>query len=263
MRQFLVLAAAAAVCGVIPAISGTHPLHAQTAATHEQTAEGGWAGPCEDTWTISEFPYNALRVCRVATYLVRSLSLPDDPVKAKTAINQIFRICWGQFPKAGGDCTTANAWAYPKSWITWAQNGAHGGFPPPIVITLSASELVQSDDEMAFLLAHEMGHAFDQRQTLELSRENEYLADVSGVGFMVKAGYDARSAGRALQMIGGERGQGAIGNVLQTLLNHVGQAAVQDVHGFTVERIARMKEVYGRGCVALSNKPIGCKEGWH
>jgi hypothetical protein len=178
---------------------------------------------------------------------------------AEDFANQMFRICWGAFPNSGGDCGQPNAWAPWRAWSTWANSGARGPAPRPIVITLEAAEFVQSDDEIAFLLSHEMGHALDP----EPSREQvEQRADALGIGFMVKAGFDARSAGRSLQMIGRERGQGAIGNLLWTLLNHANQIATQDSHGSTTDRIHRMKQVFAKGCAAMNNKPIGCKEGW-
>ena len=235
------------------------PYEMPNPSTFEGTPSGGWAGPCEQSWAQSEWPYNAMRVCRVVTYLARSFQNTIDPNVAQDFANQMFRICWGTFPKSGGDCNQPNAWAPWMAWSTWANSGGRGPAPRPIVMTLQAAEVVQSDDEIAFLLSHEMGHALDPVQSRE---DVEPRADALGIGFMVKAGFDARSAGRSLQMIGRERGQGAIGNVLWTLLNHVNQVATQDTHGTNMDRIYRMKQVFAKGCAAMTNKPIGCKEGW-
>jgi hypothetical protein len=49
---------------------------------------------------------------------------------------------------------------------------------------------------------------------------------------------------------------------LGVLSNHLGQAITQDVHDLTRDRIALMKDVFGKGCVAMNNKPLGRKEGW-
>jgi hypothetical protein len=80
-----------------------------------------------------------------------------------------------------------------------------------------------------------------------------------GIGFVMRAGYDARSAGRGLQMVLGERGRGLLGNIAG-MLDNLGAGA--DVHGYARDRIAHMKDVFGRGCVALKNEAVGCKEGW-
>jgi hypothetical protein len=230
-------------------------------STFEGNSAGGWAGPCDQQWASSEFPFNAMRVCRVVTYLGRSIA--NNTVDAKAAeayANHMFRICWGTFPKSGRpSCDVPNAWAPLRAWSAWATRGARGPTPQPIVITLQASEMLQSDDEIAFLLSHEMGHAFDPDQS---NQQIEPRADALGIGFMIKAGYDARSAGRSLQMLGGLRGQGLLGNLLGTVGDHVTQAVTQDDHGTAFERIQRMKQVFAKGCAAFNNKPIGCKEGW-
>ena len=232
--------------------------------TVEGSSAGGWAGPCEDWWDTSEFQYNARRVCRVAASLIGSFRKAGSPIEAERFANEGFRVCWGVFPKAGNDCNGPNAWARAAGWIRWARAGGPGGTPPPIVVTLAATEMVQSDDEMAFLLSHEMGHALDSEQTTQAnSRENEYRADVGAIGFLVNAGYDARSAGRSLQNLVGERGRTPLGNLLGILSNHLGQAASQDVHGFTFERIDRMRSAFVKGCAALNNRPLGCKAGWN
>jgi hypothetical protein len=167
----------------------------------------------------------------------------------------LFRICWGRFPRSGSpSCDVANAWATLRGWT------AKTGYRPPIVITLQATEDLQSDDEVAFVLSHEMGHAVDAGQTVgQQTRENEDRADLFGVGFVIKAGYDVRSAGRGLQMIEGERGRGVIGN-LMGMLGHAGDGS--DAHGFARDRIANMKQVFATGCSKMGNKPIGCKDGW-
>lgn len=261
MRLF---AAVATVARTLLAIAVLAPsVHAQQGSpaftTLEQTSEGGWAGACEDSWVSSDVPFNARRVCRVAMALIQSWQPTQDTFTTRQMANQLVRLCWGRFPRSGGDCQTSNAWAYPSSWMQWASSGRIG-MPQPAVITLTASELLQSEDEVAFLLAHEMGHAIDLQQTAAQSRQNEERADVLGIGFMVRAGYDARAAGRGLQTATRERGQGLVGNILWTLLTHAAQ--VGDVHGFTHERIAAMKRVFAAGCAGLNNQPLGCKEGW-
>ena len=65
-------------------------------------------------------------------------------------------------------------------------------------MTLKTSELLQSDDEVAFILAHEMGHA---------------------------------NAPEPLQNLARERGQSAIDNRATILLSHYAQLKTQDVHG--------------------------------
>jgi hypothetical protein len=260
MRQHIALLIALLTCTFASSAYAQAP-----PTTVERTAEGGWAGPCDPFWDTTEFAYNATRVCRVTTYLARSWKPEMDGAKAAGIANNLFRICWGTFPKSGGDCTGVNAWAYPRSWIEAAVRAQRGGFapaalPPPAVITIRASELVQSDDELAFLMAHEMGHAVDQQQTSGQSAFNEQRADMAAIGFLVKAGYDARSAGRSLQNLSMERGQGMFGNLLGIIGGTLTQAG--DVHGLTADRIRLMKEVFARGCAGLGNKPLGCKEGW-
>jgi predicted Zn-dependent protease len=205
-----------------------------------------------------------MRVCRVSTYLVVGLfkqahrSLPW--AQARQATNELFRICWGQFPASGGNCADANAWAHPRSWV----NLTAGSTSQPIVITLIASEWLQSDDDVAFILAHEMGHAVDREQNTAVNTEqNEERADGIGIGFLMLAGYDARASARALQLIAGERGQGLGGNLggmlnqgLNKLLNP------SEPHPLPSARIQLMKQVFARLCAAYGNHPIGCKEGW-
>jgi hypothetical protein len=239
----------------LAAVGGiSQPVQAQErASTFVGTGAGGWAGPCEPLWSTTEWSFNAKRVCRVTSALARSVHDTLSAEQAQQLADRLFRICWGVFPAAGGNCQSPNAWASLGSW-----NGRTE--PVPAVITLLASERVQSDDELAFLIAHEMGHAFDQRQRL-LELNPEQRADISGVGFLVKAGFDARAGGRALQTLGGERGQGPLGNLAGILLNHMA-AGRGDIHGLTRDRIALMKSVFATGCASLRNQPVGCKEGW-
>lgn len=129
-----------------------------------------------------------------------------------------------------------------------------------MVITITSAEELQSDDEIAYVLGHEMGHATDPEQNVtQNTRENEERADSFGVRYIMRAGYDARSAGRGLQMIEGERGQGVLGN-LSNMLNHFGDSS--DPHGYAHERIELMKQEYANVCARSGNKPVGCKEGW-
>ena len=266
MRHFVAVIAMSLAFGVPPTV------YAQVSppSTVEQTTGGGWAGPCDSFWDSSDFTFHAMRVCRVTTYLVRSWKPTTDLTAARDFANMLMRICWGTFPKARGDCSSANAWAPARGWIdaarlaqTRQRFGLQTAPPPPIVITLRAAELLQSDDEVAFLLSHEMGHAVDTEQTTSANTvSNEQRADVAAIGFMIKAGYDARSDGRSLQNLTMERGQGAFDNLLGMLSNHIGQAMTRDVHGFTRDRILLMKDVFAKGCAAMNNKPLGCKEGW-
>ena len=59
-----------------------------------------------------------------------------------------------------------------------------------------------------------------------------------------------------------ERGQGTLGNLLGLPGNHLNHAMTHDVHGFTRDRIALMKDAFGKGCIVMDNKSLGCKEGW-
>jgi Peptidase family M48 len=233
------------------------PLHAQPqneTTTFEGTDQGGWSGPCEGWWRTSGLSLDAARVCRVTTNLITALERTPNAALATSIANQLFRICWGDFPRFGNACATSNAWAQAQGWI------ATPGAKPPVVITLQATEDLQSDDEVAFVLGHEMGHAVDREQTVDQNtRQNEERADVLGIGFVMRAGYDARSSGRGLQMVLGERGQGLLGN-LASMWEHRGDGA--DVHGLTQNRIALMKQVFARGCAALNNQAVGCRDGW-
>jgi hypothetical protein len=236
--------------------------HSSEQSTYRGTAAAGWSGPCEKWWETSAFAYDAMRVCRVATYLMHAFMKNKESAEswksAREGANQAFRICWGNFPQSGGACNTPNAWALPKSWLVARQTGQA---PHPIFITLTSTEWLQSDDEIAFVLSHEMGHATDAGQnTTQNTRQNEERADALGIGYMMLAGYDARSAGRGLQMIEGERGQGVLGN-LGNMLSRLGDAT--DPHGYAHERIELMKQEYARLCSRFGNKPIGCKEGWN
>lgn len=244
--------------------------------TLELTPQGGWAGPCDAWWDTPEaveYRFNAMRVCRVTSFLIQAFQPKPDAQAARDAADGFFRICWGVFPKAGNDCRTPNAWAGLRSWTTFLNQAKQPAprwgitppitLPPPIVITLTTSEVLQSDDEVAFVLAHEMGHANDPEPIRPNDRGVEKRADVLGVGFLVMAGFDARAGGRSLQNLGGERGRGGLVNLFNILNNHVSQAMTQDAHGFTVDRIAAMKDAYRRGCAAMNNRPIGCKQGWN
>ena len=280
MRRFTPLLVLALAVGVVTTV--TSPLNAQGSTRvlppppRFVTSAAGWVGPCDEWWATPEadFALNAKRVCRVTTYLMQAMQPTLDMQKSREAVDGLFRICWGVVPQSGGDCGTQNAWAQLRGWtrfVSQVQRSASSPLlsrlpirlPPPIVITLSASEVLQSDDEVAFVLAHEMGHANDPEPERPNDREVEQRADILAVGLMVNAGFDARAGGRSLQNIAGERGQGAIGNMLAILNNHVNQVATQDIHGLTRDRIAAMKENYRRGCVVMNNRPIGCKQGWN
>lgn len=269
-RLVVLVVGATLIAGALSKSSAQTPYGPQRFApsTLEQTPEGGWASPCDTFWDNSEFTYHAMRVCRVATYLVRSWKPSTDLSEARSFAHTLIRICWGNFPKARGDCSSPNAWAFGRSWIDAARQaqsrqrlGLPTAPPPPIILTLRATELLQSDDEVAFLMAHEMGHAVDpEQQTSANVPANEQRADIAAIGFLVKAGYDARSGGRSLQHLTMERGQGAFLNLLGIIDNRMTQAG--DVHGFTSDRIRLMKDVFAKGCAAMANKPLGCKEGW-
>jgi hypothetical protein len=250
VRNAIAVLAALLVSFLIPTLT---PLHAQ-ATTYEGSAVAGWSGPCESWWQTSAFSFDAMRVCRVTTSLVYSIEKNKDATSAKLIADQLFRICWGDFPRSGGSCSVSNAWAIPRGWVGTT------GVRTPVVITLRASEDLQSDDEVAFILSHEMGHAIDPQQTVDQNtRQNELRADLFGIGFVLKAGYDVRSAGRGLQMITGERGQGLVGNLFG-MLSHAGDGS--DAHGLTQDRIGLMKQEFAKGCAQLNNRPVGCKGGW-
>ena len=238
--------------------------YAPAASTYQGSAAGGWSGPCEDWWTNSPFSFTAMRVCRVTSYLVNRLSPnPDsaDILQAqRTIANQMFRICWGTYPSAEGPCDRPNAWVRGRGWVIAKERKLPA--PPPVVITLVAAERLQADDEVAFILAHEMGHASDPVPLVPASITDptvEQRADALGIVFMMRAGYDPRSAGRGLLVLEGQRGQGVLGN-LAGMLNHIG--AGMTTHGFASDRIERMKQAFARECADHGNKPIGCKDGW-
>jgi len=231
-----------------------------------QQSSGGWAAPCNEAfWKSTGFKNEAMRVCRVATDLLVGLNRHENhPItleQAKQAVDEGFRICWGQFPLSGGNCASINAWTTPQGWLHLKPNVT----PKPVVITLTATEWLQSDDDVAFVLGHEMGHANDSGQNTAVNTEqNEERADAIGMGFLMFAGYDARASGRALQLIAGERGQGLAGNLagtlragLQKLLNPA------EPHPLNSVRIQLMKREFAILCAAHKNQPIGCKEGWH
>ncbi|HUZ46416.1 MAG TPA: M48 family metalloprotease [Terriglobia bacterium] len=231
-----------------------------------QQSSGGWAAPCNKAlWKDYGFQYDAMRVCRVATYLVVGLNRYENhPItleQARQTVNEGFRICWGQFPSSGGYCASVNAWTTAQGWLHLKPNVT----PKPVVITLTATEWLQSDDDVAFVLGHEMGHANDSGQSTTVNTEqNEERADAIGMGFLMFAGYDARASAQALELIKGERGQGLAGNLggmfqagLQKLLNP------SEPHPLNSARIQLMKREFARLCVTHGNQPIGCKEGWH
>ncbi len=231
-----------------------------------QQASGGWEGPCEEAfWKRTGFEYDAMRVCRVATYLLVGLNKqanhPLTWVQARQGANEGFRLCWGQFPAAGGNCAVPNAWARTKSWLNLPPNTT----PPPIVITLTAAEWLQSDDDVAFILAHEMGHATDaQQNTTVQTEQNEERADAIGIACLMLAGYDARASARGLQLLAGERGQGAVGNLTGMLNQGFNKLSnPSEAHPLPGTRILLMKQAFARLCGLYGNRPIGCKEGWH
>jgi len=279
MHRFIVLLVAALIGlgspGFMTPVAQAQGPEVGPPAPRVVTAQGGYVGPCDSWWTTPaaiDFSLNAKRVCRVTTYLMQAFNSAESAENMREAVDGLFRICWGVVPQAGGDCRLQNAWAGHRSWVNFtlqAQRRAARLFPQviplpqPIVITLGASEVLQSDDEVAFSLAHEMGHANDPEPLRPNDRSYEQRADILAIGFLVNAGFDARAGGRSLQNLTGERGQGALGNLSQILNNHLTQVMTQDVHGFTMERIAAMKDAYRRGCAAMNNRPIGCKQGWN
>src|SRR5262245_35736580 len=108
---------------------------AERRPTYEGSDAGGWSGPCESWWETSNSPFNAMRVCRVTTYLIQGFQKTPDWTIARSAANQLFRICWGRFPRSGSlSCEVSNAWAIPRGWT------AKTGYRAPIVITVQATE---------------------------------------------------------------------------------------------------------------------------
>lgn len=71
--------------------------------------------------------------------------------------------------------------------------------------------LIDNDDELAFIIGHEMAHAVESYQgplkvliTLWNSKNYEYKSDLKSVDYMVKAGYDPISAIIILNKFGAE-----------------------------------------------------------
>jgi hypothetical protein len=230
-----------------------------------QQSSGGEAGPCEEVfWSRLGYQYDAMRVCRVASSLVGGLSRQSNhPVtadKAQELADEAFRICWGHDPTISESCAAPGAWATPRSWVPPLPSNS----PIPVYITLPAAGWLQSDDAVACVLGHEMGHATDRLQNVGKNTEwNEERADAFGVTYVMLAGYEARACGLALQLITGERGQGAV----RDLSGMIQQGADRllnpaEPHPLNAQRMQLMKGVFSRVCARYGDEPIGCKEGW-
>ena len=79
---------------------------------------------------------------------------------------------------------------------------AFAAYPKYVVITMGMYQDFRNEDELASLLAHEVGHILISkrtgwpRNTLEECREEEYQADLLAVGLAEKAGYDPTAFGQ-------------------------------------------------------------------
>jgi predicted Zn-dependent protease len=95
---------------------------------------------------------------------------------------------------------------------------------PALDELIAGAEVLQADDELAFLLSHEMGHASDPEPNASGNPRtdpySEHRADALGIVFMMRAGYDPRSAGRGLQVLQGQRGQGNTGESRRHARSH-------------------------------------------
>ena len=80
--------------------------------------------------------------------------------------------------------------------------GASAAYPNYVVVTMGMYRDFRNEDELASVLAHEVGHIVMNKrgdwakQSLEECREEEYQADQLALEFAKKAGYDPRACGQ-------------------------------------------------------------------
>ena len=118
-------------------------------------------------------------------------------VEDQRIVNQVHRV---------GEKITATAGQRTDSITFYVLNSkyihAFAAYPNYVVITMGMYQHLCNEDELASLLAHEVGHILISnrtgwpRNTLEGCREEEYQADLLAVELTEKAGYDPTALGQ-------------------------------------------------------------------
>ena len=118
-------------------------------------------------------------------------------VEDQRIVNQVHRV---------GEKITATAGQRTDSITFYVLNSkyihAFAAYPNYVVITMGMYQHLCNEDELASLLAHEVGHILISkrtgwpRNTLEECREEEYQADLLAVELAEKAGYDPTAFGQ-------------------------------------------------------------------
>jgi predicted Zn-dependent protease len=118
-------------------------------------------------------------------------------VEDQRIVNQVHRV---------GEKITATAGQRTDSITFYVLNSkyihAFAAYPNYVVITMGMYQYLCNEDELASLLAHEVGHILISnrtgwpRNTLEECREEEYQADLLAVELAEKAGYDPTAFGQ-------------------------------------------------------------------
>ncbi len=118
-------------------------------------------------------------------------------VEDQQIVNQVHRV---------GEKITAAAGQRTDSITFCVLNSkyihAFAAYPNYVVITMGMHQHLCNEDELASLLAHEVGHILISnrtgwpRNTLEECREEEYQADLLAVELSEKAGYDPTAFGQ-------------------------------------------------------------------
>ena len=118
-------------------------------------------------------------------------------VEDQQIVNQVHRV---------GEKITAAAGQRTDSITFYVLNSkyihAFAAYPNYVVITMGMYQHLCNEDELASLLAHEVGHILISkrtgwpRNTLEECREEEYQADLLAVELAEKAGYDPTAFGQ-------------------------------------------------------------------
>ena len=118
-------------------------------------------------------------------------------VEDQRIVNQVHRV---------GEKITAAAGQRTDSITFCVLNSkyihAFAAYPNYVVITMGMYQHLCNEDELASLLAHEVGHILISkrtgwpRNTLEECREEEYQADLLAVELAEKAGYDPTAFGQ-------------------------------------------------------------------
>ena len=149
---------------------------------------GVWRLP----WTQWVFPKHQARK-RFLDEIARHGGFVED----QRIVNQVHRV---------GEKITAAAEQRTDSITFYVLNSkyihAFAAYPNYVVITMGMYQYLCNEDELASLLAHEVGHILISkrtgwpRNTLEECREEEYQADLLAVELAEKAGYDPTAFGQ-------------------------------------------------------------------